>query len=212
MNFLPIFAPIAAHFGLTSISKAIYFVYSFTCHQFHWRSVHIFDYQVAWCTRDMLIWAAFLISALFIRFNKLGKGLNWYWLIPFTIPIAMDGGIQTIATMVGFNQNMQFYLSTNMLRAITGSLFGIGLGTVIGGFLYTEQMAYLGEKVKSLTDIKKYLTIIMIFIIMMVYYVSFVYIWKITSTNYQPANFADHYIREAPDVEDWIDSRKLHGL
>ncbi|MCA9385667.1 DUF2085 domain-containing protein [Candidatus Dojkabacteria bacterium] len=139
LNVLPFIAPMAASFGWYWISEPIYFVYSFMCHQFHWRSLHINNHQVAWCTRDTFIWGSFLAVTLAVKHGFITKGLKWYWLIPFTIPIALDGGIQTIATMVGFNFNEQFYLSTNLMRMITGSIFGIGLGVVISTFLKEEQ-------------------------------------------------------------------------
>lgn len=139
LNLLPIIAPIAAYLELDFIAKPIYFIYSYSCHQFHWRSVHVLGFKIAWCTRDMFIWGAFLATTLAVKFNFLKQGLKWFWLIPFTIPIAMDGGIQTIATMTGFSNNDQFYLSTNLMRMITGSIFGIGLGIIISPFIKEEQ-------------------------------------------------------------------------
>lgn len=139
LNLLPILAPILAHFGLTFISEPIYFIYSFTCHQFHWRSIHFFDRQVAWCARDMFIWFAFLTTAIAIKKSYLPSGLKWYWILPFAIPIAIDGGFQTISTFFGFASDTHVYLSTNLIRMITGSIFGIGLGLVISPFLKEEQ-------------------------------------------------------------------------
>lgn len=137
--FLPIIAPIAASFGLYWISEPIYFIYSFMCHQFHWRSIHINGHQVAWCTRDTFIWGAFFATALALKYNFFKTGLKWYWIFPFIIPIALDGGIQTIATIFGFGSGDQFYLSTNMMRMITGTIFGIGLGLIMASYIKEEQ-------------------------------------------------------------------------
>lgn len=139
LNVLPILAPIFSYFGLTFLSEPIYFIYSFTCHQFHWRSIHIFDKQIAWCARDVFIWLSFLLVSIAIRFKWLPHGLKWYWVLLFMVPIALDGGFQTISTILGFATDHHLYLSTNLMRMITGSIFGMGLGIVIAPFLKEEQ-------------------------------------------------------------------------
>jgi uncharacterized membrane protein len=146
INFLPIIAPILREIGLTLPADIIYTIYSFMCHQFHWRSIHIFDYQIAWCTRDTFIWLSFLTIALAYKFEFLKKQFNWYWMIPFTIPIALDGGIQTIATALGLADGEIIYLSTNLMRMITGSLFGIGLAIVIVPYMKSEQDNYINAQ------------------------------------------------------------------
>lgn len=139
LNILPFLAPIFSYLGLTFLSEPIYFIYSFTCHQFHWRSIHIYDRQVAWCARDTFIWMSFLLVCLALKYDFLPKGLKWYWILPFMVPIALDGGFQTISTMLGFSSDTHLYLSTNFMRMVTGSIFGIGLGLVIAPFLKEEQ-------------------------------------------------------------------------
>lgn len=149
LNLFAIIAPIAAYFNLYFISEPIYFIYNFSCHQFHWRSIHFFNHQMAWCARDTFIWLGMFAVSLAVNFRFIRKGLKWYWMIPFTIPIALDGGIQTIATVLGFTDNSQFYLSTNFLRMVTGSIFGMGLGVIIAPYLYNEQIAMSRESVKQ---------------------------------------------------------------
>ncbi|MFQ5493435.1 MAG: DUF2085 domain-containing protein [Candidatus Dojkabacteria bacterium] len=127
INVLPFLAPLLASWGWTLPSAIIYNIYSFFCHQFAWRSVHIHDFQVAWCTRDMFIWGALLFVALLAKYKNI-QGIKWYWLIPFTIPIALDGGVQTVATILGFSNAQPLYMSTNFLRMITGAFFGMGIG------------------------------------------------------------------------------------
>lgn len=127
LNLAPFLAPIFAHIGWKGPSKFIYTIYSFFCHQLHWRSLHIYDYQCAWCTRDTFIWGAILAVALIVKFYKV-KTIRWYWVLPFVIPIALDGGIQTIATIMGYDDEDPFYMSTNTMRMLTGGLFGTGLG------------------------------------------------------------------------------------
>lgn len=130
LNIFPWLAPIFMHLGWEQPAKAIYFVYSFMCHQLAWRSLHIYDHQCAWCARDTAIWGAFLTVALLVKFKGL-KGFKWYWMIPFAIPMAMDGGIQTLATITGIVKNNAGYMSTSLMRTITGAIFGTGLGMTI---------------------------------------------------------------------------------
>lgn len=127
LNIAPLLAPVFAHLGWNAPASIIYNVYSFFCHQFGWRSVHIFDYQCAWCARDMFIWGSFLFIAVLVKIRKV-KGIKWYWIIPFTIPIALDGVIQTIATLFGYNSADPYYQSSNPIRMLTGAIFGTGLG------------------------------------------------------------------------------------
>jgi len=127
LNVLPFLAPIFLNLGWKAPAKVIYTIYSFLCHQFSWRSIHIADHQCAWCTRDTFIWGTILAVALVVRLYKVKK-LKWYWVMPFIIPIALDGGIQTIATLIGFASEEPLYVSTNTLRMITGGTFGLGLG------------------------------------------------------------------------------------
>ncbi len=136
LNILPIAAPVAAHFGWYKFAHAIYSIYSVFCHQFHWRSIHLFDFQSAWCVRDTFIWAGFLISSIAVFMGFLTKEIKWYWLLTFAIPILLDGGLQTIFTLIAFHTNTPIlYLSTNLMRMVTGSIFGIGLGWIISSIL-----------------------------------------------------------------------------
>ncbi|MBD3363462.1 DUF2085 domain-containing protein [Candidatus Dojkabacteria bacterium] len=227
LNVLPFIAPIAAFLELHFISKSIYTIFSFTCHQFHWRSLHIFDYQVAWCTRDTFIWLGFLLTSLVMKFKLVKQGLPWYWIVPFTIPIALDGGIQTIATLVGFQSNEQFYLATNFTRMITGSIFGIGLGMIISSFLHEEQEVIretLKPDSKSYTEIleqkkqskeidykKLLINISSIFAVLLFLYTFLILIWRLTSPKYPPKGFFDHKVRNAPNVQEWVYERNSHG-
>ena len=127
LNVLPWLAPIFSSMGWKAPAKVIYTVYSFLCHQFAWRSLHVANHQCAWCARDTFIWGSFFAIALIIKLYKV-KAIKWYWIVPFVIPIALDGGIQTIAALVGFRDEDPYYISTNTLRMVTGGTFGTGLG------------------------------------------------------------------------------------
>lgn len=205
LNVLPLLAPIFSHLGLDILAKPIYFVYSYSCHQFHWRSIHIYENQMAWCTRDTFIWLGFLLSTIAVKYNMI-KGLHWYWFIPFTIPIAMDGVIQTFATMVGFPIDSQFYLSTNFMRMVTGGIFGIGLGSIIAPAL-KEEFEDLKDKVYRFPA---YLILGAQFAILFLVYLLLVQVWRITSPTYPPHNFVDLAVRKSPPVSEWVEDRGAH--
>jgi hypothetical protein len=151
-----------------------------------------------------------------VKYNFIKTGLSWYWIFPFMIPIALDGGIQTIATMVGFGEDTQFYLSTNFMRMITGSLFGIGLGAIIAPFIKSEsEPLRVSPKVNKVTDKKTAFStpfrLTAIFMALLSVYLLLIQLWRLTTPEYQPEGITDHIVREAPPVNDWVDSRRLHS-
>src|SRR5260221_5462908 len=139
---LPVLAPVLLKLGLTNAAKIIYFIYSFFCHQFASRSIHLYDYQYAWCSRDTGIWFGVTAIAYLIKYRKI-KPIKWYWVLPFIIPIALDGGIQTIFTILNIQGSgsiieSPMYISNNLVRFITGPFFGIGLSLWVSGTLFQE--------------------------------------------------------------------------
>lgn len=154
---LPILAPLFLHLGLIQVAKVIYFIYSFFCHQFAYRSIHLYDFQFAWCARDTGIWIGIWITALLIKFNKV-KGIKWYWVFPFMIPIALDGGIQTVFTILnvssqGVLTGLPLYMSTNLTRFMTGAVFGIGLSLWLSPMLKAEgEGGRFAEETKFIKD------------------------------------------------------------
>ncbi len=201
INVLPVLAPVFMAIGWTGPAKIIYFVFSFTCHQMHERSIHLFGYQVAWCARDWAIWLGMLLVTIAIKIWKL-KGLQWYQVIPFVIPIAMDGIIQTFATLAGYQGDYPLYISNNFSRVLTGGFFGIGLGVVLIPmvtnleFEKTSNTFYLfrkklGERIKL--HISHVITVAYISVILI--YILLVQVWQITSPNYPPTNIIDSEIK-----------------
>ena len=135
LNVVPWLAPLFVYWGWHGPAKVIYRIYSFFCHQIAWRSLQAFDHQCAWCARDTAIWGSFLLVAFVVKYRKV-HGFKWYWMIPFALPMALDGGIQLIATLFSVEDDREpFYVSTNLTRVVTGSIFGTGLGmTLLPGF------------------------------------------------------------------------------
>lgn len=202
----PILAPIFAHFGLTPISRAIYLVYSYSCHQLAHRSLHIYDYQCAWCTRDTFIWGGILLATFLVSRLDI-KQFRIYWLIPFTIPIALDGGIQTIATFFGLSGGVDFYTSTNFTRAITGGIFGLGMGMFLATMIRNAELTTENISLK-LNNLKIMKLSVIGFSALMVLYLLFVQVWDATSKEYKPDNFLDWSDR-TPYEDAWI--RQSHG-
>jgi len=132
LNILPLLAPILAYFGETKISGFIYWLYSFTCHQKGSRSIFICDHQYGWCARCTFLWMSTLITSgliFYFRPTFSYKGASLKVAALLCLPLALDGGIQLLGTMYSILFNTApFYESTNTLRAITGILFGLGIG------------------------------------------------------------------------------------
>lgn len=196
---LPILAPITAALGLKPIAQLLYFLYSFSCHQLHWRSLYIFDYQFAWCARDTFIWAGILVASFIVKKYKIR--LNWYLAPIFVLPIALDGGIQTIATMFGFLDGQDFYTSTNFMRALTGAWFGLGVGLLLAGMMYEINFT---DKLNPVWKLNLKFTGIGL-AGLMILYTLIVSIWNFTSPSYPPKNILDLSVKTPLLLEErWI--------
>jgi uncharacterized membrane protein len=213
INVLPVLAPLLMEAGLTLPAKAIYFVYSFMCHQMHWRSIHVYDHQCAWCARDMAIWGAVLVTVVLIRIYKL-DGLKWYQIIPFAIPIGLDGGIQTIATVANIGGTDPVYISNNLLRTITGSIFGIGLGGVLMNFINeisTEKINPWAANMKQNLNLNFIKIAIISFLTVFISYLGLVQFWDLTSSKFEPSNFLDYEVR-LPDDDTLVIERRRNAV
>lgn len=204
---LPILAPIFLHLGLETPAKVIYFVYSFFCHQFSSRSLEFYDYQVAWCARDTAIWFGIFLTAWLVKFNKLPK-LKWYWVIPFIIPMALDGGLQTIFTFLnltpsGVLAGEPLYISNNLSRFMTGAIFGIGVGWWIAQQLKGLYQDNVGEVIanSTLRYRLRYVSWSLLMVgIMFLLYVFLVQFWNLTSIKNKPFNALDSAVKSSGDL------------
>lgn len=193
LNSLPIIAPICAAIGFETPAKAIYFMYSFFCHQLHWRSLHVCDHQYGWCSRCSAIWINVLLTGIFVKYFKV-KPIKWYWILALILPMALDGVIQTIATLMGFASTGEiYYMSNTLMRTISGGLFGVGFGlwvwTTIADNLTKDQLA---RRVKDLSLLKVTIYTLLISFIL---FILALFVWQQTSPNYQPANFWDFAVK-----------------
>jgi uncharacterized membrane protein len=221
---LPIIAPILLAIGLSGPAKLIYFTYSFFCHQFASRSINIFDYQIAWCARDTGIWLGVLIASFLVKYNKLSK-LKWYWVIPFVVPIALDGGLQTIFTFLNITplgdlSGLPLYVSNNLSRFMSGAIFGIGIGWWISYQIkyglsnepsalslepsekeessYAKASEDKSDKWQVTSDKLKssaFMQAGFLTFVMFIVYVGLVGIWNVTSVNNKPSDWLDFTVK-----------------
>lgn len=206
---LPFLAPILMHLGLDFVAKYIYFLYSFSCHQFDHRSIHIFDYQMAWCARDTAIWLGIWCIAILTKIFNLHP-MKFLWVLPFAVFITLDGGIQTIYTILdvksfGVNDGMPIYISNNFMRFMSGAIFGIGLSLWISTNVWAESQD--SKEKKQLISFKKLSSILIPTFV--IFYIILVQIWQITSPNHKPANMLDSVVRTP--YEDFF-VRRRHGI
>lgn len=193
LNTMPILAPILAGIGLNLPAKAIYSLYSLFCHQLHWRSMHVCDHQYGWCSRCTAIWFNVLLTGIFVRFFKI-KEIKWYWILVLILPMSLDGIVQTIATLAGFASTGEiYYMSNNLVRSLTGTLFGIGFGLWVWTTIADSLPAQLLAKRKremSLVKVTVYSILISI-----IFFIFALLIWQTTSPNYQPVSFWDFAVK-----------------
>jgi len=125
---LPVLAPCLMAMGWRLPSQAIYFVYSFLCHQMPQRSFFICGHQMAFCQRCAAIYGSVLVGGLlFPLVHCWLKPLPWKLYIALNVPLAIDG----LGQLVGL------WESTPFSRVLTGSLFG--LASVWLCYPYLEQ-------------------------------------------------------------------------
>lgn len=125
LTLLAIAAPIFEHLGATQISRVIYSAFGFLCHQMHTRSNHLFDLQIAVCNRCLFMYIAMAASA-FVTSRYSVKRIPFIIAVALILPAAADGTAQLVSS-TGLISTF-FYSSNNLLRAITGTLYGLGLG------------------------------------------------------------------------------------
>jgi uncharacterized membrane protein len=106
-------APLLLYLDPPWISKLVYGVYGFFCHQDPSRSFFLFRNQMAICSRCLAFYSAILIMGLLISRRDL-RPLPAAWALALALPAAADVTLQA----------GHLTESTNLLRTTTGLLLG----------------------------------------------------------------------------------------
>jgi uncharacterized membrane protein len=113
---LPLLAPVFAASGAAEPARAIYFTYSYLCHQQPARSFFIFGHQMAFCQRDAAIYGAvFLAGLCYALSGRAWRPLSWWGAALLVLPTVIDGSLQLFMP----------YESNWALRLVTGVLAGV---------------------------------------------------------------------------------------
>jgi hypothetical protein len=154
----------------------------------------------------MGIWFGVLLTAILLKVRYV-RMMPWYWILPFMIPILLDGGIQTIATMfgiVGVTVDAPIYISTNLIRYITGSIFGMGLGLVFAPMLIERS-----RQNKKLDTSSQFFRLVIIFLSLFIIYLASIQLWGLTSHTHEPEGLADNIVK-VPSEDFFV--RRAHAV
>lgn len=115
---------------MNPIAKFIYSQGDRDCHQRKDRSFFLNDNQMPYCARCFAIYLGLAIGAGIATFYRVP--FKTWWLIGL-VPMAVDGTVQLFAHSGPFPTG---YESTNLMRVLTGSLFGIVMAFALAKVLY----------------------------------------------------------------------------
>lgn len=183
----PILAPIFRYLNFDYLADLLYNFYQFFCHERPWRSYHLFDYQLAVCSRDIGMYAGMTISAWFVylkKFPRMTDKLTFGLFAICLLPMAFDGGSQLLAEIFT-NDIIPFYESVNFVRSFTGILAGVGLGLALMSNIFDMQDKAYGGRTTLVMFVKKFglLTFFATILIVSLNIISFS-----TSVKYKPSN------------------------
>jgi uncharacterized membrane protein len=122
---ISILAPIFEEYGFYSISNQFYNILSNICHQYPSRSLWFLNRPMGLCSRCFAIYASFSISLIFLPKPEKKRSIGLACLL--FLPLISDGLLQ----YYGIRE------STNLVRAISGILFGVAASIVYECFVLT---------------------------------------------------------------------------
>ncbi len=132
-----------------SIAGIIMAAYHTTCHQLPDRSLFVFGYPMAVCSRCFAIYAAFLLGGILFYFlrNRL-KPWDIKLYILLCVPMAIDGFAQLFGVPIprGIDAGGLVWttLSNNEIRVVTGAIFG--LASALFALPYMQQIFEMEEE------------------------------------------------------------------
>lgn len=107
-------APVFQYLDLGSISKIIYGLFGFFCHQKESHCIFILGNPVAICARCLSFYSSWLVFGIWMSLRKL-KQIDFKLMILLFVPGIVDVLLQIL----------QIKESSNLLRATTGTLMGL---------------------------------------------------------------------------------------
>ena len=116
---------------LQKIADALYTGYHVTCHQLPERSLFVFGYKMTVCARCFAIYLSFLAGCCIFACVRTKLKIWPIWLyVLLCVPMAIDGTAQlfgiAIPREIGPGGQLIWTVeSTNALRIITGTIFGL---------------------------------------------------------------------------------------
>lgn len=102
------------------LQRLVYTIGDLNCHQQADRSFFLNDNQLPICARDLGILGGLILGLAAYMFVR--RPVRWAVLLLLLVPMALDGGAQALTS----------YESSNLIRAMTGCLAGLGLGWGVG--------------------------------------------------------------------------------
>lgn len=88
-------------------------------------------YKVAFCSRDMAMYAGYVITSLLYLLFRSRRMFSWKLLFILMAPMVIDGVLQTLAVYFNWSWVPQAYIEDINKRLVTGALFGIGFGLMV---------------------------------------------------------------------------------
>lgn len=122
-------------------------------------------YKTALCVRDIFLYSSMGTVGILVCSNVIKFTLKWWMVVAGTVPMVLDGGIQFVSEFLYYTQDKwgielakPFYISNNVTRAVTGTLFGITFGILVIGQLkqiLTEEKVWQNQQPPGLRSARK---------------------------------------------------------
>ena len=123
--------------GHERLGGLIFSAYHRVCHQLPERSFFVFGHQVAYCQRDVGVYAGIVCGGILYSLSRRRlalRSLRWY-LVAFVTPVAFDG----ITQLFGLRQSNWY------LRLGTGLWLGVGTALLVYPIIATAMAQTHGE-------------------------------------------------------------------
>lgn len=133
-------APIFEECGFYSISNQFYGILSNICHQYPTRSLWLVNRPMGLCSRCFALYASFSISLIFLSKPKKRRRVGLACLL--FLPLISDGLLQ----YYGIRE------SVNLVRVISGTLFGVAASIVYAYFAFA-----VVDKLSSVVESEKHI-------------------------------------------------------